>query len=87
MAEISAGDTRKNFSELTGRVAYGRERIVVTRKGKPFVGVVPLEDLKVLELIEEQIDLEDFQAALEEWQKDGARRISWEAIKAEAGLA
>ena len=32
---VSAGDARVRLAELINRVAYGGERIVITRNGKP----------------------------------------------------
>jgi prevent-host-death family protein len=49
MAELSALTVRDHFAEIVNRVAYGKERIVLTRRGKAVVGIVPLEDLRLLE--------------------------------------
>jgi len=40
---------KAKFSEFSGRVAHRRERLVVLRRGKPFMALVPLEDLRQLE--------------------------------------
>ena len=40
---------KARFSEFTGRIAHRRERLVVLRRGKPFMALVPLEDLHRLE--------------------------------------
>ena len=41
---LSVADAKRRFSELLDRVARG-ERIVVTRRGKPAVALVPPADL------------------------------------------
>ncbi len=45
---MSVTDARRNFGKLLDRVERG-ERIVITRYGKPFVAVIPIPDLRVLE--------------------------------------
>lgn len=47
-AEFSAEEARKSFTELLGRAAFGKERIVVTRNGKQFAAIVGMADLERL---------------------------------------
>ncbi len=75
---------RDEFSDLVNRAAYGKERVVLTRRGKPLAAVVPLEDVELLERLEDRIDLDAARAALAEARDDGT--VSWEEIKAEIGL-
>ncbi len=46
---ISAREARARFAELTDRVRYTGEPVVVEKQGKPFVAVVRVEDLDALE--------------------------------------
>ncbi len=39
-------EARSQFSELINRVGFGKERIVLTRHGKPLVALVPAEMLQ-----------------------------------------
>ena len=41
--EVSVTDARAQFSELVNRVGYGKERIILTRHGKPLVALLPAE--------------------------------------------
>jgi len=43
--EIPVTEARAQLSELINRVGYGKERIVLTRHGKPLVALVPAEVL------------------------------------------
>ncbi len=45
MLEMSTVEARENFSDLINKAAYGNQRVVLTRRGKPLVAVVSLEDL------------------------------------------
>lgn len=47
--EIPVTEARAQFSELVNRVGYGKERIVLTRHGKPLVALVPAEVLPDLD--------------------------------------
>jgi prevent-host-death family protein len=57
---------RNHFSETVNQVAFGKERVLVTRHGKALVALVPVEDLELIEAMEDRIDVEKTRAALEE---------------------
>jgi prevent-host-death family protein len=39
--EFSVAEAKKRFSEILSRVAYGREKIVISKRGKPLAILVP----------------------------------------------
>jgi prevent-host-death family protein len=41
---ISIAEAKKTFSELLGRVAYGKKRILITKRGKPMALLSPSEE-------------------------------------------
>jgi len=41
MTSLNVAEAKKQFSDLLGRVAYGGETIVITRRGKPMAKLVP----------------------------------------------
>jgi len=88
MTTVTTKEARDQLSELVNRAAYGKERIILTRRGKGVAALVPLDDLLVLEQmmrrLEDQSDLEAAQKALEESKRKGT--IPWEKIKEELGL-
>jgi mRNA interferase RelE/StbE len=81
MSTLSTVKARDHFSELINRAAYGKERVVLTRRGKELVAIVPLEDLRFLEDLEDAIDLEEARQALRE-----PGSVSWEEVKTTLGL-
>lgn len=81
MSKITAVDARQQFADIINRSTYAKERIVITRRGKDLAAVVPIEDLKFLEEIEDRIDLEAARKALKE-----SGSVPWEKVKAELGL-
>ena len=84
MATIPFSEARAHFTDIVNEVAYGGERMILTRKGKQLVAIIPLEDLNALEALENKIDLEDAKKALSDVKKHGT--VSWENIKRELGL-
>jgi prevent-host-death family protein len=78
---MPASKARRDFGEVMNRVAYGRERIILARRGKDLVALVPADDLALLQEIEDRIDVEAAKKALKE-----KGRIPWEKVKAELGL-
>ena len=63
--DVTTVDARNNFSDLVNRAAYGKEQVVLTRRGRAVAAIVPIEDLIDGELLNEknligakEIDLE-----------------------------
>lgn len=88
MTTMSTKEARDQLSELINRAAYGKERIVLTRRGKGIAAIIPLEDLMALEQmmrqLEDQADLEAAEEALDESKRKGT--VPWEKVKEELGL-
>jgi prevent-host-death family protein len=42
---FDVAQAKKHFSELLGRVAYGGERIIISKRGKPLAVLVPPSEL------------------------------------------
>jgi prevent-host-death family protein len=81
MTKVSTVEARERFSDIINRAAFGKERVVLTRRGKELAAVVPIEDMKLLEELENRLDVEAARQALKE---EGT--IPWEKVKAELGL-
>ena len=45
---MSTVKARENFSDMINKAAYGNQRIILTRRGKPLVAVVSLDELEAL---------------------------------------
>lgn len=84
MAHMNVTEARENFSDVINRVAYGHERVRLSRGGKDVACVVSVEEAHILELLEDRFDLHDALAALEEAQTAGT--TSWEDVKRDLGL-
>ena len=84
MARLAASKVLECFSDTINRVAYGRERVILHRRGKEIAAVVPMEDLKLLEALEDRVDLKEARRSLAHAKKHGT--IPWEKVKASLGL-
>jgi prevent-host-death family protein len=83
MAEISVAEARKNFSDALNRVAYGKERLRIKRRGKVVAALVPPEDLDVIEAVENKIDLAEARRILAHPRE---KPIPWKKAKKQLGL-
>jgi len=59
MSTMTAVKVRDNFSEVVARAAYGKERIYITKNGKNLAALIPAEDMKLLEELEDRLDAAD----------------------------
>lgn len=51
MTQVNLARAKSAFSEYASRAAYANERITITKRGKPFVALISIEDLEFLERI------------------------------------
>ncbi len=86
MARLAVSKAHEDFSDTLDRVAKERERIVLHRRGKDVAVLVPLEDLALLEEIEDRLDIEDFRAAKEEWEREGRQTTPLDEVMKELGI-
>ena len=85
-ALLSTTVARDSFSEVINRAAYGKERVVLTRRGKPLVAVVPIEDVELLERLEDEYDSALVRERLAEWEAAGRPGKPLEDYIRERGL-
>ena len=51
MDTVSIAEVKRSISAIVNRVAFGRERIVLTSRGKPKAALVSIEDLQKLKML------------------------------------
>ena len=81
MTRMASGKVRQDFSETVNRVAYGRERIVLHRRGRDLAALIPVEDLALLEALEDRLDVEEAERILAEAKAGREKPIPWEKAK------
>ena len=81
MVSVGITKLREDISDVVSRVRYTGERITIEKQGKPACVIVSLDDLKLLEAIEDAIDIE---AGKESIKRNDF--VDWEVAKKELGL-
>ena len=86
MTKLAASQARDTFSDTLNRVAYRGERIVLHRRGKDLAAIVPIEDLKLIQRVEDEIDLREAKKALAEMKRKGLKPMAYERVRERLGL-
>jgi antitoxin Phd len=80
--KLSTTQIRSRLSTAVNQAAFGGERIILERHGKPIAAVVPIEDLRLLEEIEDKADI----AAIRKARKEKGPLVPLSQVKKELGL-
>jgi prevent-host-death family protein len=80
--KLTTSTARAQFADLVNRAEYAGERTIVHRRNRPVAAVVPIEDLKRLERLEDEIDLAEARKAM----KEKGKSIPWSQVKKELNL-
>jgi prevent-host-death family protein len=81
---MNTSNARERLAEILNRVAFAKDRVRITRRGREIAAVVPIEDLELLERLEDRIDLREAEKALAEANTEGT--LPLEALREELGL-
>ncbi len=84
MSRINATEARENLADVLNRVAYGKDRVLITRRGKDLVAIVPIEDLELIERLEDEIDVREVKKALADARRNGT--VPWLEAKKDLEL-
>ena len=57
--KITTSKARKIFADVVNNVAYGKNTVVLTKRGKEIAALISIEDLLLLQQIEDDQDIED----------------------------
>jgi prevent-host-death family protein len=79
---ISIAEIRNNLADALNRVAYGGERLILERRGKPVAALVSMEDLAVLEKTGDEADRKAVRAA----RKEKGRPVALATIRKRLGM-
>ena len=77
---ISTADARKNFADIVNKVAYGKESVVLTRRGQKIAALVSMDELELLQYIEDHLDIEDAKKALAEPGENISAQEVWKQL-------
>ncbi len=57
MERVSISEVKKNFADVLKLVANGKQRIVITDRGKDRAAIIPVEDLELLENLDRDVEV------------------------------
>ncbi|MBI9085764.1 MAG: type II toxin-antitoxin system Phd/YefM family antitoxin [Desulfobacterales bacterium] len=77
---VSTAEARKKLAEIVNKVAYGKEPVILTRRGEKLAALISMEELELLQLIEDHIDIEDARKALEEPGENISSEKLWKEL-------
>jgi len=86
MHRLSTSQLRCEIGQAVSRAEFGKERIIIERRGKPAAAIVPIDDIEMLELAEEMLVEQGMVEEAEERRAAGRPGISLEELKARLGL-
>jgi antitoxin Phd len=78
--KISTADARKNLSNIVNSVSFGNEPIILTRRGKDIAALVGMDELRLLQELEDHIDIADAIKALKESGEDIPAAQFWKKL-------
>ncbi len=84
MGNQKGNKEREGFADAINRAAFGNERVLLRRRGRAVAAVIPIDDLRLLEALEDRVDLIDARTALAQANKKGAQ--SFDAMLKDLGL-
>ncbi|MGO8932643.1 MAG: type II toxin-antitoxin system Phd/YefM family antitoxin [Bryobacteraceae bacterium] len=76
MPSVSTVEARNEFSTVLNRAAFGKERVILARRGKAIAAIVPMDDVKLLRALEDRADLADAIAAEREALEKGTTSLA-----------
>lgn len=70
--KVGALEAKNKFSEIMEQVAYTKQRVLVERRGKPMIAIVPAADLARLESMDSDEAVARRKQAMNQWLTDAA---------------
>jgi len=80
---MGVSDARDHLSEVVDRTRYTQDRVVLTKRGREVGAIISIDDLKLLEMLEDQLDIKEARQAL---QESHGVRISYDEVRKKLGL-
>jgi prevent-host-death family protein len=83
MQTVAAAQLKNVIGEVLNQVQFRRERVTLTRKGQVAAVLIPVEDLRLLEALEDRMDAVEIERILAD---DSDEWVSLEETGKELGL-
>jgi prevent-host-death family protein len=86
MTRIPVTRARKTLSDVISHVAFGGERVVLSRNGKDLAAIVSMEVYRRVEAAEDRADLADLRSTKRAAAQRGEHPIPYEEARKRLGL-
>jgi prevent-host-death family protein len=86
MTSINSVEARKTISDILSRTEYRKERFEITRHGKAVAAVVPIEDIRLLEKLEDTLDALLVREHMAAYDAGKEQTVTLEELRAQLGL-
>ena len=87
MTRIPVTKARRTLSDVVSHVAFGGDRVVLSRNGRDLAAIVPMDVYRRIEAEEDRLDLADLRRAKREAVERGEKPIPYEEVRARLGLS
>ncbi len=57
--KVTTAEARKNLADIVNNVAFGKDTVILTRRGKELAALISIEDLELLQKYEDLADIQD----------------------------
>ncbi len=84
MINLTVSEFRNKIADIINTVGIRGDRVMLSRNGKDIAAMIPIEDLRMLEALENKLDVLLAKEALDEHAGDDF--IPWEEIRVRYGL-
>jgi prevent-host-death family protein len=64
MTTVTATALKNRIGETLNEVEFRGERVILKRKGRPAAAIIPIADLRLLEELEDRLDVEEIERVL-----------------------
>ena len=86
MTRIPVTKARKTLSDVVSHVAFGGDRVVLSRNGRDLAAIVPMELYRLMELEEDRLDVAEMHRAKREASARGEKPVPYEEARKRLGL-
>lgn len=71
MDTVTATELKNRVGDTLNEVEFRGKRVILARRGRPAAAIIPIADLRLLEELEDRLDVEEIERVLadpsEEW--------------------
>jgi prevent-host-death family protein len=77
---------RRTLSDVVSHVAFGGDRVVLSRNGRDLAAIVPMDLYRLMELEEDRLDVAEMHRAKREAAARGEQPVPYEEARKRLGL-